>query len=209
MTEKKVFYALATVFIAVLCTVGGATLFLLPYPQAGEGLDVSFETLPSEEIPAVVDAALTPPDPPVPPDRAPDLSGAVAGDVATVRSLTDGAPRYYLVPLTRDGGAVAIARVYLRDDGGPKIGSWTLGADDLTAWRRPSLADAEDALRSAGYRDGNWTARWVEMNSEQPIGPYFWEFGKETGETVYVGYDRYDDWVRVYTTVTPKTKAGG
>ncbi|MDD4254536.1 MAG: hypothetical protein PHP59_04080 [Methanofollis sp.] len=129
--------------------------------------------------------------------------------MAIVWSLADDAPRYYLVPFTRDSGAVAIAWVYLRDDGRPKAGSWTLGAADLTAWRRPSLADAEGALRNAGYRDGNWTARWVEMNSEQPIGPYFWEFEKEAGEKVYVGYDRYDDQVRVYTTVTPKTKAGG
>jgi hypothetical protein len=138
-----------------------------------------------------------------------DLTGAVAGDVAIVWSLTDDSPRYYLVPFTRNGSAVAIAWVYMRDDGHPKVGSWTEGVADLTAWRQPSLADAEDALRDAGYRDGNWTARWVEMNSEQPIGPYFWEFRRETGEKVYVGYDHYDDLIRVYTAVTPKTRAGG
>jgi len=49
----------------------------------------------------------------------------------------------------------------------------------------------------------------VELNAEQPIGPYFWEFRKETGETAYVGHDRYEDRIRVYETVVLKTKGGG
>jgi hypothetical protein len=199
---------LPVLMVVVLCAaVAAAALFLLSPSPDGGGPEVLFETIPAAEVPEVVDAALTPPSDPHTPH--PDLSGAVAGDVAIVWSLTDGTPRYYLVPLTRDGGAVAIAQVYIRDDGRPKSGSWTEGVADLTAWRRPSLAGAEDALHGAGYRDGNWTARWVEMNTEQPIGPYFWEFEKETGENVYVGYDRYDDLIRVYTTVTSKKKAGG
>lgn len=198
MTEKKVFYALAAVFIAVL--------FLLLPSQAGGEPTISFETVPPEEVPEIIDAALTPPDQSVPPDQTPDLSGAVAGNVAIVWSLADDAPKFYLVPLTRNGSAVAIAEV---SPGGSAAASWILNTADLTTWRRPSLADAKDALRDAGYRDGNWTARWAELNAEQPIGPYFWEFRKETGESVYVGYDRYDDLIRVYTTVTPKTEGGG
>lgn len=49
----------------------------------------------------------------------------------------------------------------------------------------------------------------VSMNCEEPIRPYFWECKEERGEKVYVGYDRYDEVVRVYAEVTPRTKAGG
>jgi len=194
MTSTHCFRVLLAAVI-VLCVAGAAALFLLPPSQAGGEPIVSFETIPPEEMPEIVDAALFP--------------GAVTGNVAIVWSPTDNAPRYYLVPLTRNGSAVAIARVSLQNDGTPGGVSWTEGVADLTAWRRPSLADAKEAFNKAGYRDGNWSAQWVELNAEQPIGPYFWEFRKETGETAYVGYDRYEDRIRVYDTVVLKTKGGG
>ena len=97
----------------------------------------------------------------------------------------------------------------LQNDDTPGSVSWTEGIADLTAWRRPPLADAKEAFNKAGYREGNWSARWVELNAEQPIGPYFWEFREESGKTAYVGHDRYEDRIRAYKTVVLKTKGGG
>jgi len=83
MTSTHCFRVLLAAVI-VLCVAGAAALFLLPPPQAEGEPIVSFETIPSEEIPAVVDAALTP-DPHLTPgyanetaneteNRSPDIS---------------------------------------------------------------------------------------------------------------------------------------
>lgn len=88
MTWKKHLPTLLAMAL-VLC----AALFLLLSSQAEGEPEVSFETISPDEVPEIVNVALTPPDPHTPPDQTPDLSGAVAGNVAIVWSPTDNAPR--------------------------------------------------------------------------------------------------------------------
>lgn len=153
--------------------------------------EVSLETVPPEEIPAPV-------------------ADAVAGDAVQVTSLDHTLRDFCLVPFSQDGELAAVAQVSLAGDGtSPHFKEWKFGhPDPAAALTRLSLAETTWALGRAGYTDGNWTARVVSMDCDAPIRLYFWECENEEEEKVYVGYDRYDDVVRVYTEVTPRARAG-
>ncbi|QYZ78176.1 hypothetical protein E2N92_01375 [Methanofollis formosanus] len=186
--------------VVLVVIIGILLAALLLFPGRG-GPQVSPETLPTQDIPAFVAEAER--------HAAPNLTGAVAGDAVMVTSLDHTIRDFYLIPFSQEGEVVAVAEISVAENSTPHFQQWRSGHSDPAASQtRLPFAKATRALGDAGYTEGNWTARVVSMFCDEPIGPYFWECEEEKGEKVYVGYDRYDDLVRVYAKVTPKSKAG-
>ncbi|MDD3620881.1 MAG: hypothetical protein PHQ81_00545 [Methanofollis sp.] len=191
-TEKEFQGSLASIF----------PLAPMTWTPGEEVPEVSLETVPPEEIPAPVAEAER---------HAPStLANAVAGDAVQVTALDNTLRDFCLIPFYLDGELAAVAEVSLAGAGtSPHFKEWKFShPDPAAALTRLSLGETNWALGKAGYTGGNWTARVVSMNCDAPIRPYFWECEDGGGEKVYVGYDRYDDVVRIYTSVTPRARAG-
>ncbi|MBP2145360.1 hypothetical protein J2129_000814 [Methanofollis sp. W23] len=163
---------------------------------------VSLETIPPEEVQAPVAEAER--------HARSVLTDAVAGDAVQVTSLDRTLHDFCLIPFFQDDELAAVAEVSLAGAGtSPHFKEWKFGhPDPAAALTRLSLGEATWALGRAGYTGGNWTARVVSMGCDAPLRPYFWECENEEEEKVYVGYDRYDEVIRVYTGVTPGARSG-
>lgn len=185
----------------VLIVIIGSLLaaFLLFSPDK-EGPHISPENTPPEEIPTFVAEAER--------NIASNFTGAVAGDAIRVTSLDRTIREFYLIPFYQDSTSVAVAYVSITENGTPHYRGTYDYPDPAAALTFLPLTGVRLALGDAGYTEGNWTARVVSMFCDEPIGPYFWECEEEEGEKVYVGYDRYDEVVRVYAEMTPKSKSG-
>lgn len=190
---------------SVAMTNGTATWYrihatFLLFSPGKEGPQISAETIPPEDIPTFVAEAER--------NIASNFTGAVAGDAIMVTSLDHTIREFYLIPFYQDGNPVAVAYVSITENGTPHYRGIYDFPDPAAALTFLPLTEVRQALGNAGDTEGNWTARVVSMFCDEPIGPYFWECEEEGGEKVYVGYDPYDDVVRVYAEVTPKSKAG-
>lgn len=172
---------------------------LLVFHHGDRESEISFETVSPGEIMAVVNEA----------ERhfTANLSGAVAGDAALVRSLDQSAPDFYLVPFSREN-ITAVAQISISENGTPDFSHWRHDLSGTVAWMHPPFTAAILMLRDAGYTGGNWKARIVSFSCEETVAPYCWEFEDETGERVYIGYDQDDDAIRVYSALTLTSVAG-
>lgn len=172
---------------------------LLVFHHGDRESQVSLETVPPGEIMAVVNEA----------ERhfTVNLTGAVAGDAALVRSLDQSAPDFYLVPFSREN-ITAVAQISISENGTPDFSHWRHDLSGTVAWMHPPFTAAILMLRDAGYTGGNWKARIVSFSCEETVAPYCWEFEDETGERVYIGYDQDDDAIRVYSALTLTSVAG-
>lgn len=171
---------------------------LLVFHHGDRESEISFETVSPGEIMAVVNEA----------ERhfTANLSGAVAGDAALVRSLDLDAPDFYLIPFSRED-ITAVAQIAVLENGTPRFSRWRHDLSGTVAWMRPPFSVAITMLDDAGYPDQDWTARMVSVSCEEPILPYLWEFENMRGEKVYIGYDLENDEIRIYSTPTPGTIA--
>ncbi|QSZ66217.1 hypothetical protein RJ40_01240 [Methanofollis aquaemaris] len=176
-------------FVVAFVGLGALLVF---HPGHG-GPQVSLETVPPEEIPAVVREAEQ--------HFPSNLTGAFAGDATLVRSRDRNIRDFYLVPFYREE-ITAVAKISVSENGTPDFSQWRHDLSGTFAWMRPPFTAAIIMLGDAGYTDGNWKARMVSLSCEESVAPYVWEFEEEAGERVYIGYDPDDDEIRVYSTLT-------
>ncbi|MBP2145363.1 hypothetical protein J2129_000817 [Methanofollis sp. W23] len=177
-------------FIAAFVGLGA----LLVLHHGDRAPEISFETVPPGEIMAVVTEA----------ERhfTANLTGAIAGDAALVRSLDRNAPDFYLIPFSRED-ITAVAQITVLENGTPRFSRWRHDLSGTVAWMRPPFTTAIVMLGDAGYPDQKWTARMVSIPREEPVMPFCWEFENEGGEKVYIGYDLKNDEIRVISRLTP------
>ena len=139
-----------------------------------------------------------------------ELEGAVPGEPVFVHSLDEkyGWHDYYLIPFERDGYITVVAQVSIKGDVADYSGAFT-PAPKTQNVVRPTLEEARAVLAENGY-DSTLPARLVWKPCEQTPSSAVpvWEFTKDDGDTVYVGYVPWKKQVEFYEELTMKAKGG-
>ncbi|MDD4254535.1 MAG: hypothetical protein PHP59_04075 [Methanofollis sp.] len=137
-----------------------------------------------------------------------ELAGAVPGDPVFVHSLDETRHDYYLIPFETDGFISVIAQVSIKGDVADFSSAYprSFTTQDVV---RPTREEAQEVLLENGY-DGNRSARLVWKFCEQTRSSTcpVWEFARDTGDTIYVGYDPFTEEIRIYDALTEKTVMG-
>jgi len=139
-----------------------------------------------------------------------ELEGAIPGESVFVHSLDEkyGWHDYYLIPFERDGYITVVAQVSIKGDVADYSGAFT-PAPKTQNVVRPTLEEARAVLAENGY-DSTLPARLVWKPCEQTPSSAVpvWEFTKDDGDTVYVGYVPWKKQVEFYEELTMKKIAG-
>jgi len=137
-----------------------------------------------------------------------ELEGAIPGESVFVHSLDENRHDYYLIPFERDGYITVVAQVSIKGDVADYSGAFT-PAPKTQNVVRPTLEEARAVLAESGY-DSTLPARLVWKPCEQTPSSAVpvWEFTKDDGDTVYVGYVPWKKQVEFYEELTRKAKGG-
>jgi hypothetical protein len=137
-----------------------------------------------------------------------ELEGAVPGESVFVHSLDEKRHDYYLIPFERNGYITVVAQVSIKGDVADYSGAFTPASKTQNVVR-PTLEEARAVLAENGY-DGTLPARLVWKPCEQTWSSAvpIWEFTKDDGDTVYVGYIPWKKQVEVYEELTKKVMGG-
>lgn len=137
-----------------------------------------------------------------------ELEGAIPGESVFVHSLDEKRHDYYLIPFERDGYITVVAQVSIKGDVADYSGAFT-PAPKTQNVVRPTLEEARAVLAENGY-DSTLPARlvWKPCEQTQSSAVPVWEFTKDDGDTVYVGYVPWKKQVEFYEELTMKAKGG-
>ena len=137
-----------------------------------------------------------------------ELEGAIPGESVFVHSLDEKRHDYYLIPFERDGYITVVAQVSIKGDVADYSGAFT-PAPKTQNVVRPTLEEARAVLAENGY-DSTLPARlvWKPCEQTQSSAVPVWEFTKDDGDTVYVGYVPWKKQVEFYEELTMKKIAG-
>jgi hypothetical protein len=137
-----------------------------------------------------------------------ELAGAVPDDPVFVHSLDETRHDYWLIPFAKDGLISVIAQVSVRDGVADFNSAYprSFRTQDVV---RPTLEEVQEILTENGY-DGDLRARlvWTFCEQTRSITCPVWEFARDDGATVYVGYDPFSEEIRIYDALTEKTVMG-
>lgn len=195
---KKI-YIISGIIVGVLTVI----ITHVAYPEVNKPrLQISLEKIPSNETEYIADIALKGMEEHN--QLSDELKGAVPGEPILVHWINHS--DYYLIPFEKKGRIVVISDVFIREDGTTYFSGCGV-AENITELMKPTIEEAREVLTANEY-EGEWKARIVKMMCEQPINPLVWEFRNEKGDIVYVGFDPYDNKIKVYNELTPKKLRG-
>jgi hypothetical protein len=137
-----------------------------------------------------------------------EFEGTVPGEPVFVHSLDDKWHDYYLFPFERDGYISAIVQVSIKGDLADP-GAGYAPSKRIQSVIRPTLEEARMILAEGGY-DNTMPAQpvWKPCEQTQSSAVPVWEFTKDDGDTVYVGYVPWKKQVEFYEELTMKKIAG-